>query len=102
MLTELEFTGYRPGVLVDVVGMHMSYYGSSWGFGIAFETKVASDLSEFLSRYVPERDLFLAVYYSNGEFVGSIILDCQDATWKGAHLHCFIVNQTLAGNGIGR
>jgi len=100
--TGIEIAGYRPGVLADVVSMHMAYYGSEWGFGIAFETKVAGELSEFLSRYNPEKDLFLAAYRPNGECIGSITLDCQSSEEHGAHLRWFIVKQNIAGNGVGR
>lgn len=94
--------GYKPGALADVVGLHMAYYHQNWGFGLEFETKVASELAEFLSRYATERDLFLAVYLPTGKCVGSITLDCQGAEEKGAHVRWFIVDQEFAGRGVGR
>ena len=72
------------------------------GFGLAFETKVAGELAEFLSRYKQDTDLFLTAYDPNGECVGSISLDCQDVEGKGAHIRWFIVDQQFAGYGIGR
>lgn len=102
MLNDLTITGYKPGALADVVRLHMAYYHTNWGFGLAFETKVAGELSEFLSRYSPQSDLFLAAYSPTGECVGSISLDCQNAKEQGAHVRWFIVDQELAGRGVGR
>lgn len=102
MNQEHVIVGYKPGVLAEVVRLHMNYYHSNWGFGLAFETKVAGELSEFLSRYNQEADLFLTAYSSDGECVGSISLDCQDANGKGAHIRWFIVDQKFAGHGTGR
>ena len=101
-LDKLEIVGYRPGALADVVRMHIDYYSENWGFGVAFETKVAGELSEFLSRYSPEKDLFLAAYHPDGQCIGSISVDCQDVAGKGAHIRWFIVNQKYAGGGLGR
>jgi len=102
MLTGFEFAGYRPGALADVVKLHMDYYSRNWGFDLAFETKVATELAEFLSRFDPENDLFLVVYGTDGECVGSISLDSQDAAGAGAHVRWFIVDEKLARRGIGR
>lgn len=104
MHNELEFAGYRPGALADVVRLHIDYYSAHWGFGLAFETKVAGELAEFLSRYDPVADLFLTVYSASGECVGSISLDCESAKGSpdGAHLRWFIVDENYAGRGVGR
>jgi len=102
LLTDIEIADYRPGALAAVVRLHMAYYSNNWGFGLPFEIKVAGELSEFLSRYNPEIDLFLAAYLPNGECIGSISLDCQDSSGKGAHIRWFIVDENEAGKGIGR
>ncbi len=101
MLSEIEYSGYRPGALAEVVGLHMEYYSRQWDFGLAFETKVAGDMSEFLSRYDPDQDLFLLALNKDRNCVGSITLDCRGAAEQGAHLRWFIVDQKHAGNGIG-
>jgi len=97
MLTGFEIAGYRPGTLADVVKLHMDYYSPNWGFGLAFETKVATELAEFLSRFDPDYDSFLVVYGTDGECVGSISLDSRDAAGAGAHVRWFIVDEKLAG-----
>jgi len=101
-MNNLIFASYKPGALADVVRLHMAYYQPNWGFGLAFETKVAAELSEFLGRYKAGIDLFITVYSSTGECIGSISLDCKDATGMGAHIRWFIVDARYAGKGIGR
>lgn len=102
MINGLNIAGYRPGALADVVRLHMAYYQTYWGFGLAFETKVTSELSEFMSRYNQDTDLFLTVYSPTGECVGSVSLDSENVDVKGAHVRWFIVDQEFAGHGIGR
>lgn len=102
MIHEHVIAGYKPGALAEVVRLHMAYYQANWGFGLAFETKVAGELSEFMSRYKQDTDLFLTAYSLAGECVGSISLDCRDADRKGAHIRWFIVDQKFAGHGTGR
>jgi len=102
MLSEIEIAGYRPGALAKVVGLHMAYYSTHWGFGLAFETKVAGELSEFLSRYQSDKDLFLAAYLPCGECIASISLDFLNAKNKGAHIRWFIVDAKYSGQGLGR
>lgn len=102
MIDDLTIEGYKPGALADVVRLHMAYYHNNWGFGLPFETKVAGELSEFMSRFKSGTDLFVTAYSSTGECVGSIRLDCLDAEEQGAHIRWFIVDQKFAGHGIGR
>ena len=97
----LSFDGYRPGALGGVLGLHMDYYGREWGFGLAFETKVASELSEFLTRFEPERDLFLTAWRGD-ELVGSISMDVSGGGPDGAHLRWFVVSDAERGNGLGK
>jgi len=82
--------------------MHMDYYSANWGFGLAFETKVASELSEFLSRFNLETDLFLTAYVDGGKCVGSVSLDSKHVHDSGAHVRWFIVDQNYTGKGIGK
>jgi hypothetical protein len=35
---------------------HAIFYQKHWGFGLFFETKVATEMSEFLSRFDEARD----------------------------------------------
>jgi len=96
------YSAYKPGALANVVSMHMDYYSKSWGFGLAFETKVASELSEFLIRFNPTADLFLMAYEEKGKCVGSISLDSKNVADKRAHVRWFIVDQNFSGHGIGK
>lgn len=102
MVSEIEYSSYRPGALAEVVSLHMEYYSRYWNFGLAFETKVAGELSEFLHRYDPEKDLFLLALNKDRNCVGSITLDSKDAAEHGVHLRWFIVDQRHAGRGIGK
>ena len=95
-------TDYRPGALAEVVGLHMRYYGPVWNFGRAFETKIAAELSAFLSRHDPARDLFLSAYDGDGVMQASITIDGIAGADEGAHLRWFIVSDSLRGLGLGR
>jgi len=101
-LPDITIEDYVPGALAEVVALHMAYYAPRWGFGMAFETKVARELSQFLVRRRPDTDLFLVARAPDGSCAGSITLDCIEANEKGAHLRWFIVNQAYAGLGLGR
>lgn len=96
----IAFDGYRAGCLADIVGLHARYYARHWNFGIAFETKVASELAEFLSRFDEESDLFIAAY-EDGHVVGSIAVDLTGGGPDGAHLRWFIVSDAVRGSGLG-
>lgn len=103
MSVDIEFAGYRPGALAAIVQLHMNYYHEHWQFGLHFETKIASELAEFLSRMDNQSDLIVTAYKSGGEqLIGSIIIDAVHADSKGAHLRWFIVDPQLAGQGLGR
>ena len=93
--------GYRPGALAGVLGLHMSYYAREWGFGQAFETKVASELAEFLSRMDPARDLFLTAWRGDA-LAGSISMDVTGGGSDGAHLRWFVVSESERGSGLGK
>ena len=98
---QVVFHGYRPGALAGVLGLHMEYYAREWGFGLAFETKVASELSEFLNRFDPERDLFLTVWRGD-VLVGSISMDVSGGGLEGCHLRWFVVSDGVRGTGLGK
>ncbi len=97
----IVFDGYRPGALAGVVGLQMDYYAREWNFGLAFETKVAAELAEFLSRFDPERDLFLTVW-RDGDLVGSICLDVSGGGLEGSQLRWFMVCNSARGIGLGK
>ncbi len=91
---------YIPGAIGKITELHAAYYHKYWGFGLYFESKVATELSEFLRRYDENRDgIWLAL--KEEEIVGSIVIDGIAARTKGAHLRWFIVAHEYMGQGIG-
>ncbi len=100
-MKSVTFDGYRPGALSGVVALHLDYYGPIWGFGRAFETKVAGELSAFLAALDPTRDLFRCAF-SGKALLASISIDGKGAAESGAHLRWFIVSEAARGQGLGR
>jgi GNAT superfamily N-acetyltransferase len=94
----IELDGYRPGALAGIVALHMAYYARQWRFGLPFETKIASEMAEFLLR-MQSADLFL-VAYDDGTPVASIVVDASDDS-EAAHLRWFIVGEAARGQGLG-
>jgi GNAT superfamily N-acetyltransferase len=92
--------GYVPGAIGRVVELHGGYYHRHWGFGLFFEAKVATELSEFLRRYDEARDGFWTVL-AEGRVEGAIVIDGLHAAGEGAHLRWFIVSDALRGRGAG-
>ena len=97
----IELSGYRPGALAGIVALHAAYYSRHWKFGLPFETKVASELAEFLTRMDSGRDLFL-VAWQQGQVAGSIVIDESGGGAMGAHLRWFIVSDRARGTGTGK
>lgn len=93
--------GYLPGVIGRVVEMHGTYYADNWKFGPFFESKVATELSEFIGRYDPEQDAFWCVVRDE-RVEGSLTIDGIHAAGKGAHLRWFIMSDSLRGQGYGK
>ena len=94
-------TGYRPGVLGAMVGLHMAYYARHWGFGAGFEAKLAAESGAFLDRYDARRDLIASAW--DGEAcLGTIFVDGSGIDGPGAHLRWFIVGDRARGTGLGR
>lgn len=100
VMREVEFDGYVPGAIGRVAELHATHYHRHWGFGLFFEAKVATELSEFLSRFDEARDGFWTVCL-NDRVEGSIAIDGIKAATDGAHLRWFIVSPALRGRGIG-
>ena len=93
--------GYVPGSIGRIAELHGTYYHQHWGFGLYFEAKVASELSEFLRRYDENRD-GIWISTANGRVEGSIVIDGIHAEEEGAHLRWFILSDALRGKGVGR
>ena len=98
--TDIVFGGYRPGALGAVCALQAEYYAKAWGFGAAFETKVAGDMAAFITRFDPGRDLFVLAE-REGEIIGSITVDGGETDRGLAHLRWFIVSDAARGTGLG-
>ena len=92
--------GYRPGAIGRIAELHGTYYHQHWKFGLFFEAKVATELSEFLKRYEESRDGIWTLALE-GRIEGSIIIDGIHSQKEGAHLRWFIVSDALRGKGFG-
>lgn len=68
---------------------------------MAFETRVARDLAEFLPRAANGRN---GIWHASieGRAVGSIAIDGEDLGNDAAHLRWFIVDDGVRGKGLGR
>jgi len=99
-MNDITIAGYVPGSIGRVTELHATYYNKHWDFGLFFETKVASELSEFLQRFDPKRDGFWTVNHG-GRVEGSISIDGIKAQTEGAHLRWFILSDIKRGHGIG-
>lgn len=99
-MNEIIFFGYVPGAIGRIVELHASYYHRDWGFGLFFETRVAKEMAEFLSRFDETRDGFWIVSLKN-RIEGGIAIDGIKATTDGAHLRWFILSPEVRGRGLG-
>lgn len=93
--------GYIPGAIGRVAELHGTYYSRNWDFGLFFEAKVATELSEFLNRFDKTRDGFW-VAEKDKKIAGSLSIDGTEGKTKGARLRWFIVDPEFHGSGIGR
>lgn len=104
MNIEPEFkieSGYIPGAIGRISELHGTYYNDHWAFGLYFEAKVATELSEFFLRYNKNSD-GIWIAKANGRVEGSIIIDGIHSENEGAHLRWFILSDTLRGRGVGK
>ena len=92
--------GYTPGAIGRVAELNGTYYHDHWGFGLYFEAKVASDLSEFLLRYDESRDGFWTAQVE-GRVEGHVTIDGSQTESEGARLRYFILSDALRGKGAG-
>lgn len=99
-MNAITIAGYVPGAIGRVAELHATYYTRAWDFGLYFEAKVASELSEFLRRFDPARDGFWTANRS-GRVEGSIAIDGASGKTEGAHLRWFILSDALRGLGVG-
>ena len=96
----VTISGYIPGAIGRITELHARYYSRHAGFGLFFESKVASEMAEFLTRYREKQDGFW-VAVAEGRVIGSIAIDGINGHREGAHLRWFIVDQDYQGQGVG-
>jgi len=99
-INKVIIKGYIPGAIGRITELHTTYYHQHWDFGLFFETRVARELSEFLSRFNELQDGFWTVC-KNERVEGSIAIDGIKAMTDGAHLRWFILSPELRGYGFG-
>jgi GNAT superfamily N-acetyltransferase len=92
--------GYLPGCIGRVTELHGDFYHRHAGFGVYFESKVASELSAFLQRYDAERDGIWLILV-DGKVEGSVVVDGLHAEDEGAQLRWFILSDRMRGCGSG-
>ena len=97
---DIVITGYVPGAIGRTTEMHARNYSQHWGFGLYFESKIATELAEFLNRFDPSHD-GLRLANTNGHVIGSIAIDGISAGNHDAHLRWFVVSPDFHGLGIG-
>ncbi len=113
---EVRLTGYAPGDIGRVVALHADYYAARWGFGRAFEAKVAQELGAFLDGFREGADGFWAARAkgaaedaagdaaggaAGGALAGSLSIQGRDADATGARLRFFITDPAYQGRGVG-
>lgn len=97
---EIILKGYVPGAIGRMVEIHGTYYHRNWGFGLFFEVRVATEMSEFLGRFDESRDGFW-ILSKNDRGEGGIAIDGMNSLTKGAHLRWFILSSEVRGQGFG-
>ena len=99
-MRDVEISGYLPGAIGRIAELHATYYARHWNFGLYFEAKVATQMSEFLGRFDKLADGFWTAC-CDGRVEGSIAIDGIKAKSEGAHLRWFILSSKLRGRGFG-
>jgi GNAT superfamily N-acetyltransferase len=92
---------YTAGAIGRITEMHAAYYSRHHGFGLFFEARVATELSELLMRFDPAHDGFWTASI-DGTVIGSIAIDGSEAAAKGARLRFLIVAPGFQGRGTGK
>jgi len=102
-VSEIEVTiiGYVPGAIGRITELHADYYKRHWDFDLFFESKVATELSEFLNRFNPGHDGFWLAMVDD-KIVGAVAIDGKEVKTSGARLRWFIVAPDYQGRGVGQ
>ena len=93
-------TGYTPAIIARSVEMLHLYMHRHFGFGARFESRIAGDLAEFMTRIDnPDNATWRARLGDN--IVGVISIDGEDLGNGLAHLRWFVVSDGVRGGGVG-
>ena len=98
----MTVSGYSTGAIGEIVRLHAEYYAREWGFGLAFEAKVARELAEFLGGFRPGLDFFRVERGPEGALLGTVSLEAPLDGERMAHLRWFITSDAARGTGLGR
>ncbi len=99
-MDEIEITGYVPGAIGWLIGIHGRYYAKNWNLGMYFEARVATELAELMNRFDPAHDgMWLA--RKQGQIIGAIVIDGGETEGEGGRLRWFIVSPEYQGIGLG-
>ena len=98
---EPKITGYVPGAIGRITELHATYYKKHWNFDLFFESKIATELSEFLNQFNPGHDGFWLAMVDD-KIVGAVAIDGKEAKTSGARLRWFIVDPDYQGRGVGQ
>ena len=94
-------TGYAPTIVGRIIVMLHAYMNRHYEFGAGFESRIARDLAEFMTRIdSPQNETWRAE--SGGNIVGSISIDGEDLGNGLAHLRWFVVSDEIRGGGTGK
>jgi GNAT superfamily N-acetyltransferase len=92
--------GYIPGLIGRAVEMMAVRILRDYPMGMAFETRVAREMAEFMPRSDnPQNAIWHAS--SGGRVMGTITIDGDHLGDGRAHLRWFVVDETLQGGGLG-
>lgn len=93
-------TGYQSGIIGAVALRHAEYYAPRHNFGLTFEARVASEMSDYFLNFCSKSSQTWSLW-DQGQLIGSITLDGTDAFKKGAHLRWFILDDKYQGQKLG-
>jgi GNAT superfamily N-acetyltransferase len=94
--------GYEPGAIGRIGELHGRFYAEAWGVGAAFEIQVVRQLSDFIERYDPTKDLLLSVHAGNVMGGSLVIIGPRQRNADRAQLRFFIVAQEFRGLEAGK
>jgi hypothetical protein len=80
-----------PGAIGGIVSLHAKHYAGGLDLGLAFEAKIATELSSFLLGMDPMRDLFLLATV-HGTIVGSLAVDGHTSRIGEVQLRWFVLD----------